>query len=91
MTRFICGVRGDRLGECPRLPCFFGIFDADVRRTSSPGRFYGTALVKTILAHLIQNYDFHLADPDAPRWFTWRTCRVPKEGTMVVFTPREGR
>ena len=74
------------------VPAFLPVSGASsmlMGRMSSPGRFYGTALVKTILAHLIQNYDFYLADPDAPRWFTWRTCRVPKEGTMVVFTPRE--
>ena len=56
---------------------------------NSPGRFYAAALAKLVIAHLVDEYDFHLVNPEAPRWFTWRTCRIPREDVMVVFTPRK--
>ena len=61
---------------------------ADIRTIPSPGRFYAAALAKVIVAQIIRNYDLRLVDPQKPRWFTWRTSRVPREDTMMVFTPR---
>lgn len=59
-----------------------------VSHVYSPGRFYAACLMKVIIGQLIMNYDFELVEPDAPRWFTWRSTTLPKEGTMVIFTPR---
>ncbi|KAI2622660.1 cytochrome P450 [Hypomontagnella submonticulosa] len=53
-----------------------------------PGRFYATAIMKVVLGHIIMNYDCSLVEPSAPRSFMWRTATVPKDETMVVFTPR---
>ncbi|KAI1306229.1 cytochrome P450 [Xylaria venustula] len=56
-------------------------------RMVCPGRFYATAVMKLILGHIILLYDCHLVDATATRWFTWRSTMLPKEKTMVVFTP----
>lgn len=61
--------------------------DANLRNPS-PGRFYAAALAKVVVAYLVEEYDFELVNPDAPRWWTWRTSRVPRDDTMVAFTPR---
>tara|TARA_R110002003_G_scaffold110_2_gene9237 strand:- start:5154 stop:5345 length:192 start_codon:yes stop_codon:yes gene_type:complete len=53
----------------------------------SPGRYYASAVMKVILGQIIMNYDCELADPEAPRWWTWRSSMLPKEKTMVIFTP----
>ncbi|KAK4033683.1 cytochrome P450 [Parachaetomium inaequale] len=57
-------------------------------RQTCPGRFYAAALAKVIVAQIISNYDLRLVDPEKPRWYTWRTTRVPREETLMVFTPR---
>ncbi|KAK4446672.1 cytochrome P450 [Podospora aff. communis PSN243] len=53
-----------------------------------PGRYYAVALAKVVISHLVEEYDIELVDPTAPRWWTWRTTRVPSEETMAIFTPR---
>lgn len=53
----------------------------------SPGRFYATAVMKLVVGHIIKNYDCQLAHPRASRWFTWRSTMLPKQRTMVLFTP----
>ncbi|RYP12757.1 hypothetical protein DL767_011140 [Monosporascus sp. MG133] len=53
-----------------------------------PGRFYASAVMKAILGQIIMHYDCELAQPDADRWFTWRSTMLPKHDTMVIFTPR---
>jgi len=55
-----------------------------------PGRYYAQALAKVIISHLVEEYDFKLVDPTAPRWWTWRTTRVPSEEIMAIFMPRQG-
>jgi len=57
--------------------------------THSPGRFYVAALAKVVISYLVEEYDFRLTDPTAPRWFTWRSSRIPREDNMVVFMPRK--
>ncbi|KAL1983251.1 hypothetical protein VTN96DRAFT_349 [Rasamsonia emersonii] len=37
---------------------------------------------------LTDNYDCHLVDKDAPRWFVWRSSMLPMEKTRVGFRPR---
>ncbi|KAK1757158.1 cytochrome P450 [Echria macrotheca] len=58
-------------------------------RQTCPGRYYASALAKVILAHIIANFDVKLVDPDASRTWTYRSSRIPREDTMVVFTPLE--
>lgn len=88
-----CGAWVNKLGK------FCSIFVGDIAgitssmvdmSDTSPGRFYAAALAKLVIAHLVEEYDFQLANPEAPRWFTWRTCRIPREDVMAVFTPRSG-
>ena len=45
--------------------------------------------MKVILGQIILNYDCELVDPHAKRWWTWRSSMLPREKTMVVFTPYE--
>ncbi|KAI0870674.1 cytochrome P450 [Hypoxylon argillaceum] len=56
-------------------------------RMVCPGRFYATAVMKLVVGHIIKNYDCQLAHPRASRWFTWRSTMLPKQRTMVLFTP----
>lgn len=55
------------------------------RVSHSPGRFYAAAVMKVILVQIILDYDFRLADPSAPRWFTWRSSMLPRKATRVIF------
>lgn len=57
----------------------------------SPGRFYASIAVKLVLKHLLDNYDLDLVDPAADRTSVWRTYLLPKESTLVKFTPRTKR
>ncbi|KAL2756622.1 hypothetical protein ACRALDRAFT_2041267 [Sodiomyces alcalophilus JCM 7366] len=58
-------------------------------RMSCPGRFYASAFMKVIIGNIIMDYDCKLVEPDAPRWMTWRSAMIPREKTMVTFTPRD--
>ncbi|KAI1775359.1 cytochrome P450 [Hypoxylon cercidicola] len=60
-------------------------------RMACPGRYYAAAVMKVIVAQVVLHYDCALVDPDATRWFTWRSSMLPKKDTMVIFTPRRGR
>ena len=42
-----------------------------------------------ILVHLLMNYEFKLADDDAPRVFTWTTALVPRFSTKLLVSRRE--
>ncbi|KAI1412118.1 cytochrome P450 [Hypoxylon sp. FL1857] len=57
-------------------------------RMACPGRYYAVAVMKVILGQMLLNYDCELVEPDAPRWFTWRSTMLPKEKTLVTFAPR---
>ncbi|KAI0200207.1 cytochrome P450 [Astrocystis sublimbata] len=57
-------------------------------RMACPGRYYAVAVMKVIIGQIIMNYDCELVNPEAPRWFTWRSSMLPKKDTTVVFTPR---
>ncbi|KAF2832236.1 cytochrome P450 [Ophiobolus disseminans] len=59
-------------------------------RMACPGRYYAAAVMKVILGQILLNYDCELVDPEAKRWWTWRSSMLPKEGTMVIFTPVAG-
>ncbi|KAK6212824.1 hypothetical protein LQW54_004913 [Pestalotiopsis sp. IQ-011] len=58
-----------------------------VGRMACPGRFYATAIMKMITGQIVLNYDCELQEPEAPRWFTWRSSMLPKASTMVAFKP----
>jgi hypothetical protein len=55
---------------------------------SSPARWYVSQSLKMILVHLLENYDFKLADPRAPRTFFWTTAVVPRASTALLIRPR---
>ncbi|KAL6876964.1 cytochrome P450 [Trichoderma novae-zelandiae] len=57
-------------------------------RSACPGRFYATAVMKTLLALFITKYDMQLEDPKAARYFAWRTFIYPYASTKVVLHPR---
>ncbi len=43
--------------------------------------------MKVLLAHILMNYDCKLIEPEASRFFTWRSATLPKSKTMVAFMP----
>ncbi|UKZ75705.1 hypothetical protein TrVFT333_003397 [Trichoderma virens FT-333] len=57
-------------------------------RSACPGRFYATAVMKTLLALFITKYDMQLENPKAARYFAWRTFIYPYASTKVVLRPR---
>lgn len=57
---------------------------------SSTGRWYASAIIKTMLGTFIEKYDLKLVDSKAQRYFAWRTFVYPYAGTEVLFTPRAG-
>ena len=56
-------------------------------RMVCPGRYYASAIMKTMLAQIIMKYNCELVDPKAPRSFTWRSTTLPRPGVMVNFKP----
>ncbi|CAG8984288.1 hypothetical protein HYALB_00010713 [Hymenoscyphus albidus] len=58
-------------------------------RMACPGRYYSSAFMKVIVGQIIMNYDVALVEPSAPRWFSWRAALLPKDHTLVTFTPLE--
>ncbi|KAK6063444.1 cytochrome p450 [Seiridium cupressi] len=58
-------------------------------RMACPGIFYAAAFMKVVVAQLIMNYDFTLMKPDAPRWITWRTAKIPRPWTKMAFSKRQ--
>ncbi|KAL7939325.1 cytochrome P450 [Trichoderma chlorosporum] len=57
-------------------------------RSACPGRFYATAVMKTLLALFITRYDMQLEDPKAARSFAWRTFIYPYASTKVILHRR---
>lgn len=54
----------------------------------SPGRFYATAVMKTLLALFITKYDMQLEEKATARYFAWRTFIYPYASTKVLLRPR---
>ena len=53
--------------------------------TNSPARFYVSVIMKMILSHLILDYEFKLADPNARPFLTFGKMRLPSPFmTMLV-------
>ncbi|KAI0809677.1 cytochrome P450 [Xylaria sp. FL0064] len=58
-------------------------------RMACPGRFYAVAVMKVIMGQIIMNYDCDLPDKETCRYISWRSTILPKQKTVVIFTPRE--
>lgn len=56
----------------------------------SPGRFYAAHVEKTIIAHILLNYDLRFTDDGAgvKRNFSWRSAVIPYVGTELQFRER---
>ncbi|KAK8001020.1 hypothetical protein PG991_013242, partial [Apiospora marii] len=54
-------------------------------RMVCPGRYYASAVMKLLVGLVVMNYDCELVDARESRWFTWRSCILPREDTMMVF------
>ncbi|KAK1254766.1 hypothetical protein MKX08_008761 [Trichoderma sp. CBMAI-0020] len=57
-------------------------------RSACPGRFYATAVMKTLLALFITKYDMQLEEKATARYFAWRTFIYPYASTKVLLRPR---
>ena len=55
----------------------------------SPGRHYASFLLKTVLAHILQRYDFKLDCSDKSRTFSWRTTVIPRFSTTLLVRNRQ--
>ncbi|PWY75771.1 cytochrome P450 [Aspergillus eucalypticola CBS 122712] len=53
-----------------------------------PGRHHAAFMIKIIVVHIVTNYSLRLADPEAPRWWTWEDFRMPFASTRVLFSKR---
>ncbi|KAM0803173.1 cytochrome P450, partial [Usnea florida] len=49
-----------------------------------PGRFYVSIVAKMVLSHLIMNYDFKLANPEASQSLAWSFALVPHPMTKLL-------
>ena len=56
----------------------------------SPARFYVSVVIKMILAHLIVDYDFKLADPTARSCLPFGTTRLPNPFMSILIRKRVG-
>ncbi|GKZ27439.1 hypothetical protein AbraCBS73388_004657 [Aspergillus brasiliensis] len=53
-----------------------------------PGRHHAIFILKMVVVHIVTNYTLQLADPEAPRWWTWEDFRMPYASTRVLFSER---
>lgn len=60
-----------------------------LERMACPGRFYVSGALKSVLIHVLENYECELEKPSESRTQTWRTYLLPREDTKVVFSPRK--
>ncbi|KAL8729916.1 MAG: hypothetical protein Q9181_004831 [Wetmoreana brouardii] len=59
-------------------------------KEACPGRFYIALVIKSVLAHMLHNYEFRLADDKTePMAFTWRTTRIPSRRNFLLVRKRE--
>jgi hypothetical protein len=55
---------------------------------SSPARFYVAAALKMIFAHLLLDFEFKLADPNAQPFFTLGKTRLPNPFQSILVRRR---
>ncbi|GLA02508.1 hypothetical protein AnigIFM60653_001981 [Aspergillus niger] len=53
-----------------------------------PGRQHAAFMIKMVVVHIVTNFTLQLADPEAPRWWTWEDFRMPYASTRVLFSKR---
>ncbi|EHA25427.1 hypothetical protein ASPNIDRAFT_42216 [Aspergillus niger ATCC 1015] len=53
-----------------------------------PGRHHAAFMIKMVVVHIVTNFTLQLADPEAPRWWTWEDFRMPYASTRVLFSKR---
>lgn len=70
---------------CARGPHRHGFADS---YCPSTGRWYASAAIKTMLGTFLTKYDMKLVNPDAQRYFAWRTFIYPYSKTQVTLEPR---
>lgn len=51
------------------------------------GRHYASAVIKTLLALFLTEWEVELAQPNAKQYFTWRTWIYPYAGTNAILRP----
>jgi cytochrome P450 len=56
-------------------------------RMACPGRFYATAIMKSVMAAFIRNYEIELANPASMRHMSWRSFIYPLLTTKVTVQP----
>lgn len=44
--------------------------------------------MKMVIAVLVSQYDFKLADADKPTTWLWRTFTLPRKDTVLLIRPR---
>ncbi|KAL8992990.1 MAG: hypothetical protein Q9169_006680 [Polycauliona sp. 2 TL-2023] len=57
-------------------------------KTTCPGRFYASAVLRLLLCHVLENFDVQLLDQTAKRAMTWRSAIIPCSSTTIVVRPR---
>lgn len=71
-----------------RFPISFGLSDFSLNALSfSPGRFFAISEIKSILAHILLNYDVQLENGsrERPPNFMLETSTIPSTKTKVMF------
>jgi cytochrome P450 len=66
-----------------RFPLLIGLF--------SPGRFFASFEMKSVIALLVRRYDFKLANADVPTTWVWRTFILPRKDTVLLMRERAVR
>jgi cytochrome P450 len=56
-------------------------------RMACPGRFYATAVMKSVMAAFIRNYEIELANPASMRHMSWRSFIYPLPTTKITVQP----
>lgn len=56
--------------------------------TFSPGRFFASFEMKSVMALMLSQYDFKLADEKKPTTWSWRTFALPRKDTVLLIRPR---
>jgi cytochrome P450 len=57
-------------------------------KSSCTGRWYASSAIKTMLALFITKWDIALEDPNASRYFAWRTFIYPYSNVKAILKER---
>ena len=55
----------------------------------SPGRFYAVEVLKMMVGHVLEKYDFELENHTAQRTFSWRSATIPRSGIKILFRRKQ--